>query len=223
LLNNSCLSSLTPCQYKGVSVVQMLALPWRNHSTLTVHGRSVDLEEGESVIGVDSTGSILWDASQILLDWIVANRSRVDLSVVLELGGGTGALSVALSWLGAEKVVCTDLEHALPLIRRNVAKNSAEDTVSVAELVLGSELDWSSSPITLAVASDTVYSSAMVQPLCATLRSVLSHDAATVVLLCNKVRSASLIRELEAALAALPVRFKTHNSGEHVIHELRSV
>lgn len=196
----------------------MLALPWRNHSTLVVNGRQVDLEEGESVVGFDSTGSILWDASQTLLDWIIEHRD-LDLSVVLELGGGTGALSIALAWAGAGKIVCTDLEHALPLLRRNVAKNNVSEIVSVAALVLGNEAPRIGA--TLVIASDVVYSSAMIGPLCATVRSVFSEatTTTTAVLLCNKIRSNSLIHELEAAL---PVPFKAHVVGDHVVHELRA-
>ena len=119
----------------------MLALPWRKHSHLTVGSRVVDLVEGESCPGVDTTGSVLWDASQELLDHLMEEKEKqnccTDLSCVLELGGGTGALAAALAIAGAQKVVCTDKASQLPLIARNALLNNVEDRVEARELHFG--------------------------------------------------------------------------------------
>ena len=60
------------------------------------------------------------------------------------------------AWAGVGKIVCTDLEHALPLILRNVAKNNVSEIVSVAALVLGNEVPPRIGA-TLVIASDVVY------------------------------------------------------------------
>jgi predicted nicotinamide N-methyase len=196
----------------------MLALPWRKHETLHVRGRAVAVCEGESTAGLDTTGSLLWDASQALLDHLVQRQDKdgrsLDLSLVVELGCGTGALGVALVWLGAARVVCTDLLHALPLAAQTLHRNGVASKAETCELAFGSAPPPRlAEEATLVLASDVVYAPQLVQPLCETLR----HFAGAKILLCNKIRSDSLIRQLEAAL---PRTFLKHDLGDFVIHEM---
>jgi predicted nicotinamide N-methyase len=188
----------------------MLALPWRKHDTLVVNGKSVDLEEGDSVPGLDTTGSLFWDASQVLIDWLIAHKEELDLSYVVELGSGTGALAIGMVWIGASAVVATDLRHALPLIVKNAQRNNVNLETRVLEFGQPALVEAS-----LVIASDVVYSSALVQPLCDTLHSFGKAK----IVLCNKIRSDSLIKELEAAL---PRPFERHELlGEFVLHVLQ--
>ena len=64
-------------------------------------------------------GGTLWPAGEALVSWICAQRAQSHarlipevasspLGTVLELGAGTGAVSIALSLLGAPHVLATD-------------------------------------------------------------------------------------------------------------------
>ncbi|CAM9100791.1 unnamed protein product, partial [Scytosiphon promiscuus] len=75
----------------------------------------------------EPTGRALWDCAQVLWDLVADPRSGNDFSVrgkhVIELGGGTGALSVGLARAGAASVTCTDLPCHLARIRSTVRHN----------------------------------------------------------------------------------------------------
>ncbi len=194
----------------------MLCLPWREREYLEVRGRRVVADEthdAATTCDMDTTGSLVWDAAQHLLDYVERNRERLDLSHVVELGAGTGAMAVALAWLGAGRVTATDLPHAVPRIGRTVALNEgAAGVVASCELAFGdAEVAARLRPCSLAVASDVVYSAAMVEPVCATLEAL-----ACPALLCTRVRSEALLQRLEERLPRGTAREEA--GREHVIH-----
>ncbi|KAG1864834.1 hypothetical protein F4604DRAFT_1893352 [Suillus subluteus] len=92
------------------------------------------------------TGSVLWRASiafaQVILQQYrfppgnpLVDKDLLRESHILELGAGTGLLSIALSAC-AKSYTATDIAPLLPLIRKNVALNFAGSNISVEEL------DW---------------------------------------------------------------------------------
>ena len=79
----------------------------------------VEVEEDEDAEGVN--GTIVWEAGLLFARWLQVNAEVVKGRRVLELGAGTGLVSLLLERLGAERVVATDKEPlVMELLRRNV-------------------------------------------------------------------------------------------------------
>ncbi|KAG1728148.1 putative methyltransferase-domain-containing protein [Suillus paluster] len=105
------------------------------------------------------TGSVLWRASiafaQVILQQhrfppsnMLLDKDRLRNSHILELGAGTGLLSIALSAC-VKSYTATDIAPLLPLIRKNITLNFAGWTqnTKLSEGLPGSniaveELDW---------------------------------------------------------------------------------
>lgn len=189
----------------------MLALPWRQNEALCVNGVAVAVREGSSACGDgrDTTGEVLWDASQALCDWLRVRWSAVDASHVVELGAGTGALAVALKWLGAQRVTATDgsAERCANVLETAALNGVAVETTT---LVFGDVVQLPELRPTLVVAADCVYAPDMVAPLCATLGSV-----ACARVLCMRHRSVLLAERLEAAL---PPGWRRELHGDFIFH-----
>lgn len=71
----------------------------------------------------------LWKASLVLAKYLEDHSSLVKDKVVIELGAGTGLLSILTSLLGARLTVCTDLKVALPLILHNAQINLSKNHI----------------------------------------------------------------------------------------------
>ncbi len=67
------------------------------------------------------------------------------------------------------------------------------------------------------MACDVVYAPGLIQPLVKTLKSALPCH----ILICNKLRSESLINEFETAMGGKNSFFKVHVRGDYVIHEIK--
>lgn len=103
---------------------------------------------------------------------------------VLELGAGCGLVGVACGILGATRVVMTDLQYALPLMRENVERN-ANDTQCPIEC---KECDWFSpasidelfgnadGPPDVILVADCVWLSSLIVPLLQTLKAYTTHS-----------------------------------------------
>jgi predicted RNA methylase len=100
----------------------------------------------------DITGFGVWALSNSLLGLLQRNAcdkpsvrntispyqdSRFDPrgKIVVEIGAGSGALSIGAAMLGAKKVVCTDLEQNIAYIEANIKDNAMQASV-VAKQVL---------------------------------------------------------------------------------------
>ncbi|KAK7166831.1 hypothetical protein R3I93_006568 [Phoxinus phoxinus] len=94
---------------------------------------------------LDSFGSVIWPAALALCHYLESNRATVDLldKAVLEIGSGTGLVSIVASLLGAW-VTATDLPEVLGNLRCNLSRNTRGRcgyTPQVAELSWGYELE----------------------------------------------------------------------------------
>lgn len=116
---------------------------------LIIHGHALRICQGEGAEG-EGTGSIVGESSVVLAMYLERHATRCDATVgacavtndnsfagislngcrALELGSGTGVAGLAAAALGA-RVLLTDTESALPLLRRNVEGNATllHDTV----------------------------------------------------------------------------------------------
>ncbi|CBN79081.1 hypothetical protein Esi_0176_0027 [Ectocarpus siliculosus] len=129
-----------------------LPLPFET-STTTAAGEAATQQDyccDDRAIGEDGdeedmelTGRTLWDCTQVLWDLVADPREGNTFTVrdkrVIELGGGTGALSVGLARSEAASVTCTDLPCHLALIQSTVVAN-ARTTASCRRGVLGSDV-----------------------------------------------------------------------------------
>ena len=190
----------------------LLALPWREREWLEVRGRRIvaDESEGDRVAGEDTTGWIVWDASQVLLDAVAERLEQLSLQHVVELAAGTGAAAVGLAWLGAARVTATDLPPLLPRIRRTAALNGEEGRVEAAALELGDGQGLAALRPSLVCAADAVYSEGQAAALGRSLAA-----AGCPALLATRDRSAALSARLEAAL---PRPFVRALARGHVVH-----
>ena len=85
-------------------------------------------------------GSTVWDAALVLCAFLESptGKDMIAGKACIELGAGTGIVSIAASVLGAGKSVATDIETCVPFIRQNIGLN----VHSVNCSALG--LDWTS-------------------------------------------------------------------------------
>ncbi|TRY92768.1 hypothetical protein DNTS_024845 [Danionella cerebrum] len=96
---------------------------------------------------LDSFGSVIWPAALSLCRYLESSGSVLDLfdKAVLELGAGTGLVSIATCLLGAW-VTATDLSPVLGNLRCNLSRNTrgrCRYTPQVAELSWSWDLDAS--------------------------------------------------------------------------------
>ncbi|KAK6291611.1 hypothetical protein J4Q44_G00373950 [Coregonus suidteri] len=77
------------------------------------------------VEALDSYGGVIWPAALALCNYLETNTDVIDLKgkQVLELGSGTGLVSIIASLLGAQ-VTATDLPDVLSNLRYNLLRNT---------------------------------------------------------------------------------------------------
>lgn len=87
----------------------------------------------------------MWAGTMCLLQWLSEpqNRGLFEGKSVLELGSGTGIIGLSLAQMGARRVVLTDLEQQLPLLRSNIAFNEDDHAGC---LVSAAALPWGERP-----------------------------------------------------------------------------
>eukprot|EP01036_Dinobryon_divergens_P051575 gene51575-69016_t len=76
----------------------------------------------------------LWDGAVIManyLESILCNEIRG--KIIVELGAGTGLVSIVAARLGASTVVVTDLPHAIPLLRHNINQNFTNESKNISD------------------------------------------------------------------------------------------
>jgi len=96
----------------------------------------------------DPYGSVLWPASWAVSNYVLTQPDLIDkinsLSI-LELGSGTGLVSISIAMGGAKRVLATDYEPlALALTRYaadNINKNNYEKNVNPSNIKLSSKIE----------------------------------------------------------------------------------
>jgi predicted nicotinamide N-methyase len=136
-----------------------------------INDKVVSIVEDVADISHGTTGLKTWQASLMVLEFILANPSLIIGQRVLELGAGCGLLGICCSKLGASKVTMTDFEaRVLERLDTNVALNGAECEVH--------KLDWHEPrrlECDLVVCADIVYDPSLIPPLCTAIRELLAN------------------------------------------------
>ncbi|XP_017313590.1 uncharacterized protein LOC108259000 isoform X2 [Ictalurus punctatus] len=146
---------------------------------------------------LDSYGAVIWPAGLALCEYLDSNRRTINLQdkAVLELGAGTGLVSIVASLLGAW-VTASDLPDVLGNLRFNLRRTTrghCRYTPQVAALSWGYDLE-ETFPRNVyrydyVLAADVVYHHDFLDELLATMRHFCQPG--TTLIWANKIRFAS--------------------------------
>lgn len=183
---------------KGNTGERLLALPWREFSynfsdgSFKINNRPLIIKEvANSGLG---TGLNVWDGSIALALYMERCAAEyVTEKNILEVGAGTGLVGIAAAFLGAKRVILTDLEYSIANLETNIDTNLRSDGVSDDAKTVPVEarvLDWldlsSYDAIVddgqnmakwlpdVVLASDVVWVDSLVSPLVQTLHYICS-------------------------------------------------
>eukprot|EP01065_Artemidia_motanka_P024413 TRINITY_DN2910_c0_g1_i1.p1 TRINITY_DN2910_c0_g1~~TRINITY_DN2910_c0_g1_i1.p1 ORF type:complete len:380 (+),score=125.91 TRINITY_DN2910_c0_g1_i1:63-1202(+) len=95
--------------------------------------------ESEVVLAQGSIGrvhEVIWQCAVLQSRWLCANKELVQGRCVLELGAGIGLVGIVAAACGARRVVLTDVDEGLPILRSNVDANGAAVEAAGAEVVV---------------------------------------------------------------------------------------
>ncbi|XP_078741898.1 putative methyltransferase-like protein 21E [Lampetra fluviatilis] len=152
-------------------------------------GGRVTITECMDDLGI---AAVVWDSGVRLARFLEANQRRYPLTgrSVLELGAGTGLVSIVCSFLGA-RVTATDVKEVLASLSTNITNNtrSGAGRPEVRELSWGRGLSaFDAAAYDYVVASDLVYREASLGPLALTLRHFLDATGGATALFALKLR-----------------------------------
>ncbi|XP_046903245.1 S-adenosylmethionine-dependent methyltransferase domain-containing protein [Hypomesus transpacificus] len=155
---------------------------------------------------LDSYGALIWPGAVALCQFLENDNQQVNLmdKAVLEIGAGTGLLSIVASLLGAW-VTATDLPEILSNLTFNLSRNTkgrCRYTPQVTALTWGRDLErdfpLSACHYDYVLAADVVYHHDNLDELLATMRHFLRPGSGTTLLWANKVRFQSDVRFTES-------------------------
>ncbi|XP_042587535.1 protein-lysine methyltransferase METTL21C-like isoform X2 [Cyprinus carpio] len=159
------------------------------NETFSFTGQEINIRES-----LDSFGAVIWPGAVALCQYLEKNREQFDLldKAVLELGAGTGLVSIVASLLGAW-VTATDLPDVLSNLNFNLSRNTrgrCRYTPQVAALVWGQDVkrDFPSSIYSYdyVFCADVVYHHSFLEDLLITMQYFCKPG--TTLLWANKVR-----------------------------------
>ncbi|XP_019199009.1 PREDICTED: protein N-lysine methyltransferase METTL21A [Ipomoea nil] len=154
-------------------------------------------------------GTTVWDASMVLVKFLEKNGrkgrfrpSKLKGKRVIELGAGCGVAGFGMALLGCD-VVSTDQTEVLPLLMRNVERNTSRvmqmnpDSDSFGSIKVA-ELDWGDEdhikavepPFDYIIGTDVVYSEHLLEPLLQTILALSGPK--TTILLGYEIRSTNV-------------------------------
>ncbi|XP_061482590.1 protein-lysine methyltransferase METTL21C isoform X2 [Rhineura floridana] len=152
-------------------------------------GHQITIQES-----IENYGAVVWPGALALCQYLESNQQEINLKDkrVLEIGAGTGLVSIVASILGAY-VIATDLPEVLDNLEFNLSKNTRNLNVrkpEVRKLVWGKNLNEDFPKSThcydFIVATDVVYHHTALDALLATMTYLCQPG--TVLLWANKFR-----------------------------------
>lgn len=154
-------SSCSPLNIEAARSHVTYVLPLSPYSGREI-GQPVTLHESRNIIsGQGTTGLRTWEAALALSEYLIcthleriykstsfaaavegSGRVLRETDSVLELGAGTGLVSVVAARLGARKVLATDGDSSVcEALLRNVGLNGVSDIVAVRQRLWGDEVE----------------------------------------------------------------------------------
>lgn len=185
-----------PVDTKETSVQEETMPPWAQRP-VTKFGKDVYTYVGQQISiyeSLDNYGAVMWPAALALCHVLETNTQDFDLrdKTVLELGAGTGLVSIVASFLGAY-VTATDLPDIMSNMKSNLmrsTKGRSRHPPQTAELSWGHDLDVlfpkSHYRYDYVLAADVVYHHAFLNELLATMKYFCRPG--TKLIWANKVR-----------------------------------
>ncbi|KAI4373554.1 hypothetical protein MLD38_011670 [Melastoma candidum] len=183
-------------------------------------------------------GTTVWDSSMVLVKFLEKNSrkgkfcpSKLKGKRVIELGAGCGVAGFGMALLGCD-VVATDQVEVLPLLMRNVERNTSRvlqtdpavaesfGSIQVAELDWGNEkhIEAADPPFDYIIGTDVVYAEHLLEPLLNTIRALAGPK--TIILLGYEIRSTNVHEQMlemwrnNFNLKTVP-RHKMHSEYQH--------
>jgi len=166
-LNSSIISSVTVLEATASSQEDLVNLALNFDETedeellesqpLNSNNLALDLNSG------DPYGAVLWPASSAVAEHLLSFSSSLEGLTILELGAGTGLVSIVAAMAGANDVISTDYEliplKLLEYAAENLNKNGAKPLSSVIQTDYFDMCDKSTPlpPADIIVAADIMY------------------------------------------------------------------
>lgn len=174
----------------------------RQHATDGIlEGRSITLLESSSIISHSgTTGLRTWEAALHLGDYLCSHGAMVSGKRVLELGAGTGYISILCAkHLGALQVIASDgSDDVVNSLPDNFFLNGLQHDAVISRMdlkwghaIVGTEeSQWNGGrKIDLVVGADIIYDQTAVVPLVETLGELFSMFPAVSVLMSTVIRN----------------------------------
>jgi predicted nicotinamide N-methyase len=141
------------------------------------------------------SGQKLWCGSLSVVNYLFKYPEYVRDSFVVELGAGTGVVSIIAAKLGATVMATDHDERSLIHMREDFPRNSVD--ISVESLnwyspdlsVIEKSLETASFEKIIILAGDVLYKEVLIEPFLQTVRAILSLKANSELLLCHIPRA----------------------------------
>ncbi|KAF3694713.1 Protein-lysine methyltransferase METTL21C [Channa argus] len=155
---------------------------------------------------IETYGAVIWPGAVALCQFLENNQQQLNLmdKAVLEIGAGTGLLSIVASLLGAW-VTATDLPEILSNLTFNLLRNTkgrSRYIPQVTALTWGQNLErdfpYPSYHYDYLLAADVVYHHNCHEELLETMRHFCRPGSRTTLLWANKIRFQSDLRFTES-------------------------
>lgn len=176
------LASLLCCLSYYSTELVLPAGTWRGSHNAPGLTRVLKIKSGLDSSG---TGTFVWHSGIVMANWLGQNADLVKHKAVLELGCGTGAVSIFAAGLGASRVLATDggSHSVLQLATENIDLNRPayhpDASVQAVYHRWGDALPESMSMSwDVILASDVTYSRASHAPLCDTIATLCKQESA---------------------------------------------
>jgi len=157
-------------------------LPLETHSSKNCRDKLFERKfcyQGKDIIIQEDytgdVGEIVWEMCLLMIQYCVQIKCHFKGKKVLELGAGTGLLSIVLGLLGAT-VYATDIDPVIQLLQKNIDRAKQMYNEQLNDLLFARELDWFkpippdlNGPWDYIIMAEVVYDPTLFSPLIETL------------------------------------------------------